>query len=261
MRKLFYHVYRFLFAREKLAFLNSFIVRLGLKGLGVLNYETFDASGESFALKYFRGKNNKVHNPIIFDIGANVGIYTENILKLIPGALIYSFEPHPKTFKTLQANIKGASTTLNLAIGNEIGKITIFDKSSDGSEHASLIKEVVNNTEVKATQVDINTIDNFCKENQIESIDFLKIDVEGCEYDVLLGAKEMIGHGKIHMIQFEFGALNIHRKVFFYDFQKLLKNRYDLYRLLPNGLLKFDDGLNYMNEIFGFQNILAVSKR
>jgi len=50
------------------------------------------------------------------------------------------------------------------------------------------------------------SLDSFCKQNQIDSIDLLKIDVEGAEYQVMLGAKSLFQSQRIKCCVFEFGA-------------------------------------------------------
>ena len=88
----------------------------------------------------------------------------------------------------------------------------------------------------------------------------MKIDVEGNELSVLQGAKRLIEEGKIKIIQFEFNWINVYSKVFMEDFRELLKD-YDLYRLLPRGLLKIDFSKKTYYEIYNFQNILAINKK
>ena len=51
-------------------------------------------------------------------------------------------------------------------------------------------------------KIKIETLDEFCKKNNIEKIDYLKIDTEGSNFDVILGATEMIKNKKIKYIQF-----------------------------------------------------------
>ena len=64
---------------------------------------------------------------------------------------------------------------------------------------------------------------------------------------------------KIDIMQIEFGETNIASRTFFRDIRKLLPN-YELYRLLPNGLLKMDFANEYMHEFFAYQNLVAVRK-
>ena len=109
----------------------------------------------------------------------------------------------------------------------------------------------------QAEEVSVNTLDGFCKKNNISTIDFLKIDVEGNEYKVLLGAQKMIKAGKISFIQFEFGGTDIDARIFFFDFFKLLSGNYNLYRILKNGLWPINH-YKETDEIFFTTNYLAV---
>ena len=79
-------------------------------------------------------------------------------------------------------------------------------------------------------------IDNFCLNSCIEKIHFLKLDIEGNEYNALLGAEKMLKAKKIDFIQFEFGGCNIDSRTYFQDFWYLLKDDYNFYRILKNGL-------------------------
>jgi len=101
-------------------------------------------------------------------------------------------------------------------------------------------------------------LDDFTEKEKITYIDFLKIDTEGNELAVLLGASNLLEHKKIGCIHFEFNEMNIISRVFFRDFRKTLCN-YDLYRLLPNGLLPICDS-PVLNELFAYQNVIALPK-
>jgi Methyltransferase FkbM domain len=105
--------------------------------------------------------------------------------------------------------------------------------------------------------VDMTTLDDFCSGAKIDNIDFLKIDVEGGEFDVLLGAQEMIARRSIAIIHFEFNSMNIFTKHFLRDFDALLPG-YRLYRVCPTTLLELARLPVVCQEIFGYQNILAI---
>jgi hypothetical protein len=105
----------------------------------------------------------------------------------------------------------------------------------------------------------MRTLDEYCREKNISRIDFLKLDVEGHELKALAGAKEMLSAGKIDRIQFEFGGCDIDSRSFFQDFFYLLQNRYDIFRILKNGLRpikKYEE----TEEIFLTTNFLAVKR-
>jgi len=61
----------------------------------------------------------------------------------------------------------------------------------------------------RTEKVVMTTIDRYCEKNDISQIDLLKIDVEGAEYQVLLGARSMLQHKRIRCCVFEFGQTTL----------------------------------------------------
>jgi len=262
-----YNLYRKIFARLLFRKFNIFLYNCALRGLGVWNYENLNISGEaSFVKQYLKDFAKRKSEFIVFDVGANQGGYIDLILDNIKNAKCFAFEPHPKTFKRLQSNLadKAAVKTFNFALSSEAGKMKLYDYDSfDGSAHASLsadIFETVHNSKVVSHEVDVSTIDLFSQENNIDHIDFLKIDVEGYELDVLNGAIGLINSDKVDFIQFEVTQLNSTTRVFFKDFWDVLSKKYKIYRLLPTSMLSIRKYDPTMNEIFGYQNYVAMRK-
>ncbi len=260
---IFSKIYASLFARKQYYQFNKYIYNLSLKGMGIGNYYNQKLSGEDFVIKNFLNGNDMV----VFDIGANEGNWSLDLLKINPNVFIYSFEPSPINYSILSFRLKDFNNVkvFNCGIGETNNTLPLYDYGdSDGSEHASLQKEVLTREHYSKTisehLVDIKTIDSFVKENYIQSIDFIKIDTEGYEMPCLLGAKNSIERGIIKIIQFEFNTMNVYTKVFFKDFYDLLSGQYNLYRLLPNGLIQIEKYEVLTCEIFGFQNILAIKK-
>ncbi len=236
------------------------------RSIGILKWENEQISGEAFVKKdilpkYFPYKSK----PIIFDVGANKGEYSSSILNYLPFSKVFAFEPNPKAFLDLQK--KKEINTYNVALGNKKGKEKIHVyKDTPNSQHGSLfpnfakvINSELSKKETFSFDININTIDNFCSENEIFQIDFLKIDVEGYEFSVLQGAKKMLDNNNIKIIQFEFNVSNILSKVFLFDFYNLLEDKYNFYRLDTNRLIPLGE-YNSMNEIFKFQNLLTIQK-
>lgn len=254
-------LYRFLFARKAFFRLNKALYYMSLSGLGVLNYESLKVSGEAFMLKnIILGFRNK--HAIIFDIGANIGDYSKEVLNLASNLTIFAFEPHPLNYKKLLDNIDADNVfCFNVGVGNENGEMSLYDYAdNDGSSHASLYKAVIEDIHHgKAIEhkVKIIKLSDFVIEHGIDFIDLLKIDTEGNEMKVLLGLKDFIAEGKIGAIHFEFNEMNVISKVFFKDYFELLSN-YDLYRLLPNSMVPIKHYNAIDNEIFAYQNIVAI---
>ena len=260
--KLVIELYRFLFARPMFHRFNDMLFRLSLRGLGILNYENMKITGEEFLITKFLPKVFGSEEPIIFDVGANVGEYTNIIINNFPKAKIFSFEPHPATFSVLSSkNFTKNVKLYNIAIGEKEETLSLFNRADDteDSTFASLHREAISEIlkkEVVEIKVPVNTLDNIVDDEKLNRIDFLKIDTEGNELAVLKGASSLLKNCKIGCIHFEFNEMNVISRTFMRDFRVLLKN-YRLYRLLPNGLLPLNDS-PLSSELFAFQNILAI---
>ncbi|MDX2189096.1 MAG: FkbM family methyltransferase [Bacteroidota bacterium] len=230
--------------------------------MGINNFQNEYISGEKYYIKKYISPLN---SPIVFDVGANVGDFTSLILKSNNSSICYLFEPHPVTFKTLDAKFNQSNVfKYNIGMGKQADTLQIFDYEGTNNEHASMIQEVITQFHKESSishSVKITTIDDFCTANNIQKIDLLKIDTEGFEYNVLLGATEMLNQNKIKFIHFEFNAMNVYAGVFFKRFYDLLSANYLIYRLMPDGLLPIIKYEPVLHEIFSFQNILAVSKK
>ena len=262
MRLLIYNIYRKIFANRKLYNINKAIYNLIIKSIGINNFENDNLSGEKHLLNVILKTFNK---PIIFDIGGNVGNYSNSIKSLSKNSIIYSFEPHPKTYGILKLNAdKYGYNAYNYACGDKESKLQLYDyeDESSGTEHASLYKETFDNLyhkKVISYEVDVITLDKFVLDNKINKINLLKIDTEGNDFNVLLGAKECLHKNIIDIIHFEFNSMNVYCRVFFKDFFDLLIN-YNLFRLLPKSFIPINNYEPIHCEIFAYQNIVAVNK-
>lgn len=262
VEKLF-KLYAYVFGRKVFYKFNHTLYHFGLRGMGVLNYYSGYLTGEEGWLrKYLFSKTA----PVIIDVGANKGDYSRYILRLCPNAQIVAFEPHPSTFKLLVQSIQKQNfKPFNLGVSDKSESLFLYDyDSNEGSEHASLYRDVIqdlHSAKASPHPVEVVRLDNFLNDMKIDSIDLLKIDTEGNEFKVLLGAKEMLLSNRIQAIHFEFNEMNIVSKTTFKDFWGLLSN-YTFYRLMPGGQLWEIKRYSPIDcEIFGFQNIIALLKK
>jgi FkbM family methyltransferase len=263
MLKFVLNVYRWIFARRIMQKINVIFLRLTLLGLGINNGGNNWMSGERYLIKKVLPGTIKNTPPVFFDIGANVGDYTKTLLDHFPDACIHAFEPHPENYSHLaKRTFSNKIKKHNIAVGEASGELTLYDRADrDISLHASLYEGVISEIhkkEVVKFKVAVESLDDFTKREGISYIDFIKIDTEGNEFDVLQGASKLLENGNIGCIHFEFNEMNIISRVFFRDFRKILHN-YELYRMLPKSLILLDD-CPLTTEIFAFQNIVALPK-
>jgi len=254
-------IYRFIFARKIFYKLNKLLFRCSLSGLGILNYESDKVSGEdSFLRRCLKNKKDVV----VIDVGANVGNYSKKVMEINSSAIIYAFEPHPKSYAKLQMAIESENFhPINSAATDSTGVMTLYDyEILDGSSHASLYQDVIEGIHHKNSckhEVKTVSLGEFFSANNINEVGLLKVDTEGNELKVLMGISDFIESGKIKLIHFEFNEMNVSSRVFFRDFWKILPS-YHLYRLLPNGMIKIENYRPVDCELFAYQNIIAVLK-
>lgn len=253
-------LYGLLFGKNMFVPFHLLMLKLSLKGLGFFNTADGRLSGETAFLQKLLPQ---MEQPVVLDVGANVGTYSTRVRSLSPDATIYAFEPHPHTFKRLQAAAQTHGyTALNMGCDHVEGFTTLYDDEtcSAGTTHASFHKnalETLHHKRVSTWEVRVTTLDQFIADQAITSVHLLKVDTEGHELRVLEGARQSIANRLIDVIQFEFNQMNVVSRVFFKDFHDLLPH-YTFYRLLPTGLAPLGPYHPVLHELFGDQNIVAV---
>ncbi|MDO8525816.1 MAG: FkbM family methyltransferase [Candidatus Omnitrophota bacterium] len=237
---------------------------LSLAGMNYGGGDNIAYSGEENVIDYLVKHMVGGQKPTVFDIGANAGEYTLRVAKAFDdAAFIYSFEPLKAAFKALCGNIKGRVNikVYNFGFGPAGGRVPIYFDRID-STLASLFPRRMDHLGVdnsRSEEIEVRTLDDFCKENGISRINLLKIDTEGGEIDVLKGSVTMLDSGSIDIIQFEFGGFNIASRTFFQDFFYLLSPCFKIYRILKDGFAEVT-AYKEAQEVFLTTNYMAVSK-
>jgi FkbM family methyltransferase len=180
---------------------------------------------------------------VFFDIGSNLGQTIKKMRNIYSNALIYSFEPSKRCFESLKANFDKTNTRIhNMAIGSNSGSLEFNEYS--WSALNSLLKRAYGNAKILDTyMVEVLTIDEFCKENNISYINLLKTDTEGYELNVLKGASSMMKQNRIQFVYVEifFNENYIGQSSFGDIYNFLLENRFGLVRFYD--VLYTDEGL------------------
>jgi len=180
---------------------------------------------------------------VIFDIGANIGLFSLAYANLFPNSTVYGFEPVPfiyeiylENIKLNNKNIKDRIIPFEIGFSNKLQRLSlgIPNKRTHNrySRDINIGLYSVNGENNKNINASFTTIDTFVIEKNIKTIDFIKIDVEGHEYEVLDGARNTINKLK-PIIVMEYNELtrtiSDHTAI---DFQNYFnKNKYSIYGL------------------------------
>ena len=152
---------------------------------------------------YFSTKNDR---PVIFDCGANIGMATLFFKWLYPNSSIYSFEPDPATFELLKYNVEKNKLKdvylFNWAISDHDGKIDFYvDKKTPGSLVMSTKKErMTEHQQFSSDKIEVSCVSfaNFISNQKLSKIDYLKMDIEGAENEVLQDLEQA---GQVGMVE------------------------------------------------------------
>jgi FkbM family methyltransferase len=216
-------------------------------------------SGEIGALRFALNKSEKAGDFVVFDVGANDGAYVEAARRVVDGRLrAFSFEPQDACFEILRARFAhDPRVSLHkTAISKQAGVAELFFREQ-GESVASLCRQ--SDAKSRVQKVPVTTVDQFCEENGVGRIQFLKIDTEGHEIEVLQGASRMIQEGRIDFIQFEFGDTFLHTPYHFVDIWDYLSERYVIYRILRHGLAELKR-YSHDLEIYKNANFLSICR-
>ncbi len=214
----------------------------------------------------------KIYNkPIIFDIGANQGQSIDRFIRLFNNPIIHAFEPIKFEYENLINKYKNNKNIIlnNFAIGDkdETNVIYVAKKTGNSSfykinhnskwlrKRSKQFNTSPENYAKIKQRIKVTTIDKYCKMNNIQNIDLLKIDTQGYEDKVLSGSKKILKKNIISIIETEIIFDNTYQKYLtFSDLEKfLLPNNYRFCGLNTNNNnlfegLVFSADLMYVNK-------------
>lgn len=217
-----------------------------------------ETNGEYYFLKQALSLRPGPKN--IFDVGANVGDWSLAAERFLgDNSYVYAFEPVKLTFAALLSKSMKKIKPFNLALGKSDGESVIYTSTDYAGTNSLVLNEYVGHSG-KSEKVQVISGTTFCKKNQIEHVDILKIDTEGYELSVLAGFDEMLEEGKIDFIQFEYGGTWIYSRSFLKDaFELLQKRGYAIAKLHPDFLEGFEH-YDPKSETFLYSNWIAFRK-
>jgi FkbM family methyltransferase len=178
----------------------------------------------------------------VADIGANLGEWSRAILKLAPQCEIHMFEPVGATFAQLGKTDWPKQVRLTrAAIGDKAGTVAMLVSPDMAGSNSVYRRTGVQVKPVAEEIVPCMTLDDYCREQAVKHLSFVKIDVEGHELAVLRGAARMLRESRIDAVQFEYGGTYIDARVFLKDVFSYMEETapsYRLYKMHRRGLIR-----------------------
>jgi FkbM family methyltransferase len=179
----------------------------------------------------------------VIDVGAHIGFYTVQCARLVgKTGTVIAIEPDPRNFTLLMRNIRlnrlSNVIALNLALGAINGFVSFSLCQDPGSSQVSDSGRI---------QVKVRRLDDVLMELKIKKIDWIKIDVEGYEMEVLKGAINTLKHNrKLRLI------IEVHSGDVLSFMQQLgfseSKLSYNIFGLFGNYFFRRKDGQYQLNE-------------
>jgi FkbM family methyltransferase len=155
-------------------------------------------------VRLFKANGKADQDSISIDVGAYFGIVSLAMAhNSPPGHIIHAFEADDINFSMLLENIPpdpaGRIHTHRTAVGAEVGYADFTRVADTGTNHLGAAPDS-SDPSTSVYKVPVTTLDAFAAEHAFSTVTLLKIDAEGADFDVLLGAKELLAENRIGAI-------------------------------------------------------------
>ncbi len=202
-------------------------------------------------LKFLERFSREFPSPTVFDVGANIGEYS-NIIRS-PKSEIHLFEPQKSCLPYLTGIVN------NFGLGEQNETVEMY-KLGDKDTLASLYNRNLDFHGLKMEEtetIELRRGDEYIEANGVNHINLLKVDVEGHEIPALKGFGKYLNPSFIDYIQFEYGGANLDSHTTLMDFYNLLIPRgFKIAKIMPSKLEVRDYNPRYDN--FVYANYVAL---
>lgn len=204
---------------------------------------------------------------VVFDVGANVGGWTEMLLEQAPPAAahaleVHAFEPVESTLATLRDRLGRSPRaarvrTVPAALSDADGTLEMYEVEPNGTTN-SLHPDPF----VQGRRVTIQTqrADSYCAAQGIDHVHLLKVDAEGHDFSVLRGAEGLFREERVSVAQFEYNHRWVYSRHYLKDVFDLVRGMpYIVGKLTPAGAELYDDW-HFELERFFENNFVVVHR-
>jgi FkbM family methyltransferase len=137
---------------------------------------------------------------IVVDIGAHIGRYTITSSKQVgDGGKVVAIEADPNNFQLLKRNIALNSLTnvlpLNYAVFSKRTRMKLYEQSASAKYNSVMLTRAAQSKNY--VEVDADTLDSILERNGVNQVNWIKIDVEGAEFEVLKGSTKTLSHDNV----------------------------------------------------------------
>lgn len=170
----------------------------------------------------------------VIDVGANIGDVCRHLLANFHEAKIHAFEPDGNCFDKLAARFASEPrvTPVRLGLSDRPGRQTMFRYSESGLNALSALvpesTKFLSGYGVQSAgpqEVELTTLDEYCQEQNIRRVDFLKLDVQGWELHCLRGCQRLLSIGRIEAIYCEVNFVPLYeQQVYYEDVARILRD-------------------------------------
>ena len=205
---------------------------------------------------------------VVVDCGAHAGLYSTLSAAILHNkGTVIAIEPHPTTATLLSRNLHSCNATcaivVEAALSSSEGTASLYPGGPTKSAYSSMFPI---ETGVSGFQVRTTTVDSVCEEQRLERIDFLKVDAEGSELQVLEGASRTIRKQQLPVVMVEFTEANLVRAGLDTKklFEEILSRGYVICRfdqkLCQLAAIQYEAPVGYEN-YFATTDLLMVNRR